>query len=66
MHEQALALFKLAAGESPHSFRGYHALGHAYAVLGDKGQAVKNLERALELSPKIYEVEELLRQVKKR
>jgi tetratricopeptide (TPR) repeat protein len=64
--EQALALFKLAAEESPHSFRGYHELGHAYAVLGDRGRAVENLERALELSPKIYEVEELLRQVRKR
>jgi tetratricopeptide (TPR) repeat protein len=64
--EQALALFKLAAEERPHSFRGYHAMGYAYLVLGDKGQAVKNLERALELSPKIYEVEELLRQAKQK
>ncbi|HEX8147039.1 MAG TPA: tetratricopeptide repeat protein [Pyrinomonadaceae bacterium] len=64
--EQALALFKLAAEESPYSFRGYHAMGYAYSVLGDKAQAVKNLERALELYPKSYEVTELLRQVRQK
>ena len=63
--EQALALFKLDAEESPQSFRGYYAMGYAYSVMGDKGQAVKNLERALELNPKNYDVAELLRQLKR-
>jgi hypothetical protein len=63
-YAQALALFKVVAEESPHSFRGYHAMGYAYFALGDKAQAVKNLEKALELNPKSYDVAELLRQAK--
>jgi tetratricopeptide (TPR) repeat protein len=65
-YAQALALFKVVAEERPHSFRGYHAMGYAYFALGDKAQAVKNLERALELNPKNYDVAELLRQAKQR
>ncbi|HEX8354261.1 MAG TPA: tetratricopeptide repeat protein [Pyrinomonadaceae bacterium] len=64
-HAQALALFKLVAEESPHSFRPYHAMGYAHFALGDRGQALKNLERALELSPKNYDVAELLGRVKR-
>jgi tetratricopeptide (TPR) repeat protein len=62
--EQALALFKLDAEENPHSFRAYYAMGFAYFRGSNKEQAVKNLERALEMSPKNYDVAELLRQVK--
>jgi tetratricopeptide (TPR) repeat protein len=61
---QALVLFKLDAEENPHSFRAYYAMGFAYFQSGNKEQAVKNLERALEISPKNYDVAELLRQVK--
>lgn len=64
--EQALALFKLAAEESPHSFRPYHAMGYAHLASGNKEQAVKNLERALEMNPKNYDVSELLRQAKQK
>ena len=63
-HEQALVLFKLDAEANPHSYRAYYAMGFAYVRGGNKEQAVKNLERALEMSPKNYDVAELLRQVK--
>jgi len=62
---QALALFKLDAEENPHSFRAYYALGYAHSLVGDRGQAVRELERALGMSPKNYEVAELLRQLKR-
>ena len=62
----ALALFKIAAEESPHSFRPYHAQGEAYAQMGETALAIKNLERALELNPKHYEVSQRLRQLKQK
>jgi tetratricopeptide (TPR) repeat protein len=61
--EQALVLFKLNAEDSPHSFRAYYALGEAYFQTGNKADAAKNLERALQLNPKNYEVAERLRQL---
>ncbi|HUQ33120.1 MAG TPA: tetratricopeptide repeat protein [Pyrinomonadaceae bacterium] len=64
--EQALALFKLNAEDNPHSFRSYFALGEAYFQTGNKEQAAKNLERALELNPKNYEVAERLRELKQK
>jgi tetratricopeptide (TPR) repeat protein len=62
--EQALTLFKLNAEDSPHSFRAYYALGEAYFQAGNKEEAVKNLERALQLNPKNYDVAERLRQLR--
>jgi tetratricopeptide (TPR) repeat protein len=64
--EQALALFKLDAGDNPHSFRAYFAMGEAYARSGDKEQATKNLEKALEMNPKSYDVAESLRQLRQK
>jgi tetratricopeptide (TPR) repeat protein len=64
--EQALALFKLNAEDNPHSFRSYFALGEAYFQTGNKEQAAKNLERALELNPKNYEVAERLKQLRQK
>jgi Tfp pilus assembly protein PilF len=63
--EQALVLFELDTKANPHSYRAYHALGYAYFKTGNKELAVKNLEKSLEMSPRNYEVEDLLRQVKK-
>src|SRR5215203_2079711 len=60
--EQSLLLFKLAAEESPHSARAHFATALAHARAGNKGQALKSLEKALELDPKFYEANELLRQ----
>ncbi|HZI19228.1 MAG TPA: hypothetical protein VEY09_11580 [Pyrinomonadaceae bacterium] len=64
--EQALALFRLDAEENPHSFRAYYAMGYARSLTGDREQAVRDLERALEMSPKNYDVAELLRQLRRR
>ena len=64
--EQALALFKLDAEENPHSFRAYFAMGEAYSRSGDKEQAVRNLEKALEMNPKSYDVAESLRQLRQK
>jgi hypothetical protein len=62
--EQALALFKLDAERNPDSFRAYFAVGEAYFRLGDREQAAGNLEKALALNPKSYDVAERLRQLK--
>lgn len=61
---QSLPLLKLAAEEHPHSPRAFYALGLAHSMSGDRGQAVKNLERALELNPKHYDAAMLLRKLR--
>ncbi len=61
---QALQLFRLVVEEYPHSFRGYFAVGEAHFRAGDKAEAVKNFERALELNPKIYEVAQRLKEAR--
>jgi hypothetical protein len=63
--EQALQLFRLAAEESPRSSRAHFAVAVALDRAGNREQAVKSLEKALELDPKFYEANELLRQSKK-
>lgn len=63
--EQSLLLFKLAAEENPHSPRAHFATGYAYSLVGNKEQALKSLEKTLELEPKHYEAAELLRQLKR-
>jgi tetratricopeptide (TPR) repeat protein len=64
--EQALTLFKLNAEENPHSFRAYFALGEAHFRSGNKEQAARNLEKALELNPKSYDVAQRLREIKEK
>ena len=64
-NEQALLLFKLAGDEHPHSPRPHFANGVAYSRAGNREQAVKSLEKALELNPKFYEAAEMLRQLKR-
>jgi Tetratricopeptide repeat/Peptidase family S41 len=63
--EQSLLLFKLAAEESPHSPQAHFATGYAHSLVGNKEQALKSLEKALELEPKHYEASEMLRQLKR-
>ena len=63
---QALPLFKLAAEESPRSPHAHYMTALAHSRVGNKGEAVKSLEKALELDPKFYEASELLRQLRKR
>jgi tetratricopeptide (TPR) repeat protein len=62
--EQALVLFQINAEENPHSFRAYFALGEAYFQTGKKELAVRNLEKALQMNSKSYDVRERLRQIK--
>ncbi|MFL6254496.1 MAG: tetratricopeptide repeat protein [Pyrinomonadaceae bacterium] len=63
--EQALLLFKLAAEENPNSPRAHFANGYAHSLAGNKEQALKSLEKALEFDPKYYEATELLQQLKR-
>ncbi|HEV2762407.1 MAG TPA: hypothetical protein VGV38_05370 [Pyrinomonadaceae bacterium] len=63
---QALQLFKLSAEEHPHSWRSVFAVGVAHLLSGDKEQAAKSLEKALEMNPKGYEVRESLLQANRR
>ena len=64
-NEQALALFKLAAEESPRSPHAHYTVGLAQSLAGDREQAVRSLEKALELNPKHYEAAELLRRLQR-
>lgn len=64
--EQALVLFKLDADDNPHSWRTYFALGVAYLESSNREQAVKNLERALAMNPKSYDVAESLKEAKQK
>jgi hypothetical protein len=64
-NEQALLLFKLAAEERPESPRAHFAVGYAHSLLGNKEQALKSLERTLELEPKHYEAAQLLQQLRR-
>ena len=59
----ALILFKLNEAENPHSFRAYLALGVAHSQMGNKDLAIRDLQRALELNPRSYDVAERLRQL---
>lgn len=64
-NEQALALFKLAAEESPHSPHAHFTVGLAQSLVGNREQALKSLEKAVEMNPKHYEAVELLRRLKR-
>ncbi len=64
-NEQALALLKLAAEESPRSAQAHFAVGYALSLVGEKAQAVQSLERALELEPKHYEAAEMLKRLRR-
>jgi tetratricopeptide (TPR) repeat protein len=62
--EQALLLFRLSADENPHSFLSHFAVGEAHLRIGNKAEAVKFFERALELNPKSYDAAEGLRRAR--
>ena len=64
--EHALLLFNLVREEHPHSWRGYFATGEALFRSGNKEQAARQFERALEINPKAYEVRERLREARRR
>ena len=62
---QALMLFKVVAEEHPSSPRAHFAVGVAQSLVGDQEQAVKSLEKVVEMNPKHYEAVEMLRSLKK-
>ena len=59
----ALRLFQLDVKDNPKSFRAYYAAGAAYAELGNKKSAIENLQRALSMDPKNYDVSQLLKEL---
>lgn len=63
-NEQALVILKLNAEQNPNSWRSYFATGETHFRLGNREQAMKDLERALEMNPKSYDVAERLRQMR--
>jgi tetratricopeptide (TPR) repeat protein len=63
--EQSLLLFKLAVEENPYSPNAHFANGYAYSLVGNREQALKSLEKTLELEPKHYEAAEMLKQLKR-
>ena len=62
----ALKLFLLDIRDDPTSYRGYFAAGAAYSEMGEKKQAIENLQRALDLDPKNYDVSHLLRSLQEK
>lgn len=50
--QQALAVLKIGVALFPQNGNAFDSLAEAYAVNGDKAQAIVNYERALELDPK--------------
>ncbi|MBL8169140.1 MAG: serine hydrolase [Acidobacteria bacterium] len=49
--KDAIAVFQQNVADFPQSSNVYDSLGEAYAISGDKAQAIKNYERAVALDP---------------
>lgn len=62
--DHAAILFQLVIEKYPNSYRGFFALGVAQVQAGKKDPAVANLEKALQLSPRNYDVMQFLRTAK--
>lgn len=62
--EQAIELFKLNVSAFPQSANAYDSLGEAYTVAGNKGLAIKNYEKALELNPNLSSAIEALKKLR--
>ncbi len=63
---QALALFRLDAEANPHSYHAPFAAGVALLQMGDREQAARNFEKALELNPKSYEAAQRLKEARRK
>ena len=59
--DEAVAIFKLNAEAYPSSANVFSSLGEAYAVLGQKDQAIANLKRSLAMDPQNTVALEILR-----
>jgi tetratricopeptide (TPR) repeat protein len=62
----AVRLFLLDTKQNPMSFRGYYAIGIAFSEIGDKQAAIENLQRALKLDSKNYDVRQSLKELQQR
>jgi tetratricopeptide (TPR) repeat protein len=62
--KEAVEVFKLNVGAFPESFNVYDSLGEAYAASGEKGLAIKNYEKSLQLNPKSQSGIEALKKLK--
>jgi CubicO group peptidase (beta-lactamase class C family) len=49
--EDAIAIFELNVEEYPDFSNPYDSLGEAYMIAGDRGRAIENYEKSLELNP---------------
>ena len=64
--EEALIVFLINAREFPDSWQVYNGLGNAYDAKGDKGSAVANFERMLNLDPpNIEKIQRAIENLKK-
>ena len=49
--DEAIEVFKMNVEDYPDSSNAYDSLGEAYAIKGDKEQAIKNYQKSIELNP---------------
>ncbi len=62
MVDEAIEIFKLNVEAYPEAFNTYDSLGEAYMIKGEKGLALQNLRKSLELNPDNTHAEELIKQ----
>jgi len=62
--DEALRIFKLNVEKFPESSRAWSSLAEAYLQSGNKPEAVKSFEKALELNPRNQNAKDMLDQLK--
>jgi CubicO group peptidase (beta-lactamase class C family) len=60
---EAIEIFKLNVEAFPNSWNVYDSLGEAYMVKGDKGLAIKNYQKSIELNPQNNGGREMLKKL---
>ena len=63
--KKAIEIFKFNVTLNPESWNVYDSLGEAYLKAGEKGLAIKNYKKSLQLNPKNEHAAEILSQVHK-
>jgi len=64
--KKAVQVFKLNTDLHPQYANGYDSLAEAYMKSGDKKQAIRNLEKALEFDPKNENAKEMLKKLQEK
>jgi tetratricopeptide (TPR) repeat protein len=62
--DQAIEVFKLNTAAFPRSANAFDSLGEAYKTRGDREQAIRSYEKALELDPNMRSAIEALRELR--